>query len=128
MTESASGHSSHPGWLRRPALERRLDDAFARRLTTLTADAGFGKSTLLAAWTEDVECIWYTTGDNDAALPSLSQGIADAIRSALPDLIDLPTAPSASAEGEEFLHAETFVGLLCLVLEDQLTHDVVLVL
>ncbi|HEX4678104.1 MAG TPA: BTAD domain-containing putative transcriptional regulator [Gaiellaceae bacterium] len=128
MTESESGRSSRPGWLRRPALERRLDDAFARRLTTLTADAGFGKSTLLAAWTEDVECIWYTTGGNDAALPSLSQGIADAIRAALPELIDLPAAPSASAEGDAFLHAETFAGLLCSVLEAQLTHDVVLVL
>ena len=84
MTKSASGRSSHPGWLRRPALERRLDEAFARRVTTLTADAGFGKSTLLAAWTEDVECIWYTAGANDAALPPLTQGIADAIRSSLP--------------------------------------------
>jgi DNA-binding SARP family transcriptional activator len=128
MTKSASGRSSHPGWLRRPALERRLDEAFARRVTTLTADAGFGKSTLLAAWTEDVECIWYTAGANDAALPSLTQGIADAIRSSLPGLIEIPTALSGSADGDEFLHAETFAGLLCSVLEGQLTHDVVLVL
>jgi len=128
MTKSASGRSSQPGWLRRPALERRLDEAFARRLTTLTADAGFGKSTLLAAWTEDVECIWYAAGGNDAALPSLTQGIADAIRSSLPGLIEIPPAPSGSAEGDELLHAETFAGLLCSALEGQLTYDVVLVL
>lgn len=128
MTKSASRRSSHPGWLRRPALERRLDDAFARRLTTVTADAGFGKSTLLTAWTEDVECIWYTVSGNDVALPALAQGIADAVRSSLPGVVDLPTALSGGAEGDEFLHAETFAGLLCSSLEGRLTHDVVLVL
>lgn len=52
QTKLAPSRSS--GWLERPALERRLDEAFAKRLTTLAADAGFGKTTLLSAWATDV--------------------------------------------------------------------------
>lgn len=46
--------------LRRPLPEKRLDDAFGKRLTLVIAEAGYGKSTLVAGWTEGV-----VTGLND---------------------------------------------------------------
>ncbi|MCC6619313.1 MAG: LuxR family transcriptional regulator, partial [Chloroflexi bacterium] len=45
--------------LRRPHLERILDEALTRRLTTVVADAGFGKSTLLASWAAARPVAWY---------------------------------------------------------------------
>ncbi len=38
------------GMLARPRLQRRLNEARHHRLTTIVADAGFGKSVLLAQW------------------------------------------------------------------------------
>ena len=45
-----------------------LDDAFGKRLTVVTAGAGFGKSTLLASWVADVEHAWYTLTDRPPRL------------------------------------------------------------
>ena len=74
QTKLAQPRSS--GWLARPALERRLDEAFAKRLTTLTADAGFGKTTLLSEWATDVECGWYTVTARATDLSSFAGGVA----------------------------------------------------
>ena len=41
--------------LPRPELEKRLDEAFGKRLTTLVAGAGYGKSTLVSSWASDLE-------------------------------------------------------------------------
>ena len=57
-----------PAALPRAALQRRLDEALQRRLTTVVAGAGFGKSTLLAAWAQRHDVAWYTLGAEDAAL------------------------------------------------------------
>jgi len=45
--------------LERPELEARLDTAFGKRLTTVIAGAGYGRTTLLAQWSRDIECAWY---------------------------------------------------------------------
>jgi ATP/maltotriose-dependent transcriptional regulator MalT len=36
--------------LARPQLEERLAEALRRRVTTVVAEAGFGKSSLLSGW------------------------------------------------------------------------------
>jgi hypothetical protein len=41
-------------------LLRRLDQVLHRRVTLITAAAGFGKTTLLSAWNTDVRCWRYT--------------------------------------------------------------------
>ena len=46
--------------LERPALAARLDGILDRRLTTVVAGAGFGKSTQLAAWSRRAPTAWYT--------------------------------------------------------------------
>ena len=55
--------------LRCPLLESRLDGTFGKRLTSIVAGAGFGKSTLLAEWAKDVSCAWHTAGSQDKRLP-----------------------------------------------------------
>ncbi len=116
--------------LRRGALEDRLDGAFAKRLTSVVAGAGFGKSTLLAAWAADLECAWYGVTAKDTALPWLERGIARAIAAHVPETA--PVADAANALGgaarDELLHADAFVALLCEALGGALTHDLVLVL
>ena len=122
--------SRSSGWLVRPALERRLDEAFAKRLTTLTADAGFGKTTLLAGWATDVECAWYTVTARASGLSSFAGGLAGALKSRLPQLAEIPVAAglSSGAEHDELLRADALAGVLCDALEERLDHDVVLVL
>ncbi len=41
---------SHPSMVSRPRLDRRLEEGMGRRLTLVSAPAGFGKTTLLADW------------------------------------------------------------------------------
>ena len=126
---SATFESGFTGLLRRRQLESQLDEAFGRRLTTVTADAGFGKSTTLKQWTEDVECIWYTVRAYDRSLAALAHGLNQAIQACLPS-VDLPflAVPTGGETREELFQAETCAGLLCDALEGRLAHDVVLVL
>src|SRR5881397_3454485 len=44
----------------RPEVVERLDEALGRRLTTVVAGPGFGKSTLLAEWGRSRAAAWYT--------------------------------------------------------------------
>jgi len=91
----------------------------------LTAGAGFGKTTLLAEWAEDVDCAWYTVGDRDGSLPVLARGIAAALQRAVPDLT---SELQLDEEGEEALRAEAFAADLCERLEAATAHDVILVI
>src|SRR5688572_27613107 len=65
--------------LRRPRLEERLDESFGRRLTTIVAGAGYGKSTLVSSWASDVDCAWHTVTAEDAAVPAFHRAIARAL-------------------------------------------------
>ncbi len=114
----------------RAALEDRLDEAFGKRLTTVVAGAGFGKSTLLAAWATDLECAWYSATAKDMALPWLERGIARAIAARVPAAAAVAGGASALGGGarDELLHADAFVALLCEALDGGLAHDLVLVL
>src|SRR5918995_641110 len=116
--------------LRRGALEDRLDGAFAKRLTTVVAGAGFGKSTLLVAWADDLECAWYSVTPKDTALPWFEGGIARAVATRVPEAALAVEAADAvgGAVQDEILHADSFVALLCEALAGSLTHDLVLVL
>src|SRR3954452_4127733 len=80
------------GAIRRPALEARLADALDRRLTAVVAGAGFGKSTVLAAWAAQRDAAWYTATPADAALGVFARGLVRALRASVPRL-----PPSVSA-------------------------------
>lgn len=121
----------HPVVLARPVLQARLDEAFGKRLTVVVAGAGFGKSTLLATWAEDLVAAWHTVKAKDDSVPTLAGGIVDALITVVPGLTrDLTAAfdAPASAPTEAPLSADAFASNLCERLEEILTHDVVLVL
>jgi DNA-binding SARP family transcriptional activator len=117
----------------RPRLEERLQDGLERRLTTVVAGAGFGKSTLLASWAVEVNCAWYCVTAEDGSLATLARGIVDALRLRVPGI---PAEPAAvlggsrgpDAEPDEAGRAQAFVAALAQSLQEQLSRDLVLVL
>ncbi|MGH2821323.1 MAG: AAA family ATPase, partial [Actinomycetota bacterium] len=123
---------SPPWLLDRIALRRRLDDCMERRLTVVLAEAGFGKSTLLADWASTNRCAWYTLDPRDATLTSLFRGIVDALRLRVPDLPgDLATAIERAGGPDldrEVVRAHGCASLLADALQDSLQRDLALVL
>jgi ATP/maltotriose-dependent transcriptional regulator MalT/DNA-binding SARP family transcriptional activator len=118
-------------FLDRPELLRRLDEVGARRLTTVVAGAGFGKSTLLAAWASRVRPAWYSVQPEDASLPTFLRGLMDALRLRLPDLPDgLGTvlASSLGPDTDDLARADALAAALGEALELRLASDLVLVL
>ena len=118
--------------LRRDRLHEVLAGALERRLTTVVAEAGYGKSTLLAAWAEDAHCAWYGCSPEDASLAAFARGITDALRLRVPGLpADIPgaviSAAGPGAEQDEPTRARGFAALVCETLQEQLHRDLVLV-
>jgi ATP/maltotriose-dependent transcriptional regulator MalT/DNA-binding SARP family transcriptional activator len=114
----------------RPRLQERLDETFGKRLAMLVAGPGYGKTTLLAAWSADVACAWYALGPKDVALDQVTRGIVGALLPAVPAVsASLASAGSMhDAASRETDRADSVAGLLCHELGEALTHDVVLVL
>jgi DNA-binding SARP family transcriptional activator/tetratricopeptide (TPR) repeat protein len=113
--------------LRRPALEERLDESFGKRLTLLVAGAGYGKTTLLASWTEDLRAAWHTVSAKDRQLTVLAANIADAVRPHVGE--PEPELVAALAGGQNDLaHAEVLAAHLSEAFAGSLSHDLILVL
>jgi DNA-binding SARP family transcriptional activator/tetratricopeptide (TPR) repeat protein len=121
-----------PTTLARPALESRLDDVLDRRLALVVAGAGFGKSTLVAAWAERVHAAWYALTSEDRSPLSLAAGILRALRLRVPSLPPElgPLDATAGPEGETdvLLRAELAASMLCDLLADKLSRELVLVI
>jgi tetratricopeptide (TPR) repeat protein len=103
----------------RPALEARLDQAFERRLTTVVAGPGFGKTTTVAGWSRELECAWYTLDSSDDRVAVLARGLADAL--SLGVLAELPST-------DEDLRPGALASVLCEALDHKLQGDLFLVL
>jgi ATP/maltotriose-dependent transcriptional regulator MalT/DNA-binding SARP family transcriptional activator len=119
--------------LARPPLQARLDRALRRRVTTVIAGAGFGKSTLLAEWACRHESAWYTIGPEDGALSTLGRGLVEALRLRVPDLpADLAATPGIArgpdAGSDERGRADAFAAALCEALQDRVHRPIGLVL
>jgi ATP/maltotriose-dependent transcriptional regulator MalT/DNA-binding SARP family transcriptional activator len=118
--------------LRRERLVALLEEGLGRRLTTVVAGAGFGKSALLSAWAADVNCAWYSASSDDASLAAFARGVTDALRLRVPALpADDAGAVTASAgpgaEEDEPARARGFAAAVCETLQSELTRDLVLV-
>jgi DNA-binding SARP family transcriptional activator len=119
--------------LPRAELQARLDQALSRRVTTVIAGAGVGKSTLLAGWAQRHDAAWYTLGPEDMALSTLARGLVDALRVRVPDLpVDLAATPGTArgpdASADEDARSDAFAAALSEALQERLRRPLALVL
>lgn len=108
-----------------------MNEALGRRLTTVVADPGGGKTTLLASWARTVVCAWYTLGPEDTTLPVLARGLVDALGVQQPGLLE-PIAgclgAPAGLELDALSRADAFAAALTDALERECAADLVLVI
>jgi DNA-binding SARP family transcriptional activator/tetratricopeptide (TPR) repeat protein len=118
--------------LPRPRLEGRLDAALKRRLTTVIASAGFGKSTLVAAWSASHNVAWYGLGNDELGLPDVVRGLVDVLRPRVPGLpAELAAAITGSgpdAIQEQAPRARAYAALISQALQERLSRDLMLVI
>lgn len=117
----------------RPRLESKLDAALAHRLTILVADAGFGKTTLLASWSAGINAVVHQLTPGDRDLTQLWRGLAGALRRHLADLPGVWATSTEAVRGPVSAHSDSvrpqaMAELLGHALTQRLTRDLVLVL
>src|SRR5687768_3075016 len=71
--------------LPRPRLSDRLDVVRERRLATIVAGQGFGKTVLMTGWA-DRNTIWYAATAADRSPLGLARGLLAALRTRVPGL------------------------------------------
>ena len=119
--------------VRRPRLTERLAEAPRRRVTSVIAGAGFGKSTLMAEWAEQHEVAWLALDADDATLTRFTAGLVDALGLRIPDLpADVGAAPGLArgpdASADSLARAEAFAATLCEALQERVHRTVGLVI
>ncbi len=93
----------------RPRLVQKLNAGLTRKLTLISAPAGFGKTTLAASWQSDLEasaagggirCAWLSCDDDDNTLVHFLTYVIAAVRTAFPGalarteaLLEAPALP-----------------------------------
>lgn len=121
-----SGRAPAVALIERPRLESRLDEAFGRRLTTVVAGAGYGKTTLVAQWARDVRSAWHSSGSVDRLLGTFAGRLVHALRPFVAD-VAVDAGPQPTAPDDE-MRADAIAARIAEQLEDALDHDLVLVL
>jgi DNA-binding SARP family transcriptional activator len=119
------------GAIARPALAGRLAEVLQRRLTAVVAEAGYGKSTLLASWWEAAPCAWYTADRSDREMPSLARRITDALRLRVPQLrggLTRAVERVAGSESDQTARADALGSRLAQVLHEHLASDLILII
>ncbi|MEV5965761.1 tetratricopeptide repeat protein [Kribbella sp. NPDC051952] len=120
------------GTVGRPRLTALLDEGVQRRLLSVVADAGFGKSTLLSSWAAERPCAWHTVRAEDGSLAAMVSALVTALRRQVPALESIPAelqsprGPDADAEQET--RALAYAALLADALTENLDDDLILVL
>ena len=119
-----------PPLLHRAALEARLDEIWERRLSVLVAPAGFGKSTVLAAWANSRHCAWCTVDPADHDVARFASGILAALRLRAPRIS--PLAPASvlgpEADSDPARRAAALAEQVASTLFEHLHRPVALVL
>lgn len=123
--------SAAPGVIARPRLEGLLPEALERRLTLVIADAGFGKTTLLGAWTARAPTAWYTANEDDRILATLVRGLVDALRLRVPglpaDIVGIFSGARGPDASDETSSARVAAATLSEVLAESLSRNLLLV-
>ena len=119
------------GSLARPALAARVADVLSRRLTTVIAEAGYGKSTLLSSWWEIAPCAWYTADATDRDLATLARQLADALRLRVPELRSGLARAIRGVSGpdtDQPAHADALGSRLAQVVHAHVDGDLILII
>ena len=119
------------GGLARPALAARVADVLTRRLTTVVAEAGYGKSTLLASWWEMAPCAWYTADPTDRDMPTLARQLADALRLRVPELrsgLARAIRGVSGPDADQPAHADALGSRLAQVVHAHVDGDLILII
>src|SRR5262245_7763561 len=127
----AGGHG--PFTLTRPRLDQRLANAVHRRLTSVVAGAGFGKTTLLTSWAAGTPSAWHSLTPSDRTLGVIVRAVTDALRARVPglppDLVAAVSGPRGPDTGtDEAGRAQAYAGRICEALAERQARDLVLVL
>ncbi|MCB8983764.1 MAG: LuxR family transcriptional regulator [Ardenticatenaceae bacterium] len=77
-----------PSLIPRPNLIQQLNQGLPRKLTLLSAPAGFGKTTLVSEWLAGCErpSAWLSLDENDGDLPQFLTYVIAALQSIFPDV------------------------------------------
>src|SRR5690349_13139901 len=102
---------SPPAAVRRARLLQRLDDGLHRKLTLISAPAGFGKTTLLAEWAAgcDRRVAWLSVDEGDNDRTRFLNYLVGAVRTAAPTIGE---APSRLLEGSQPPSTESLLTAL----------------
>ncbi len=120
--------------LDRPRLRLLLDGTLKRRLTSVVAGPGSGKSTLVSEWVKAFPSVWHSVGPTDSSLAAFAGQIVGGLRLHAPGLpADLGLATGGSRgpnpTSEELANqAASIAATLCQELDDLLQRDLVLVI
>ena len=119
------------GSLARPALAARVADVLGRRLTTVIAAAGYGKSTLLSSWWEMAPCAWYTADPTDRDMPTLARQLADALRLRVPELrsgLARAIRGISGPDADQPAHADALGSRLAQVVHAHVDGDLIVII
>ena len=114
--------------VRRPRLDERLSEGLARKLTLVSAPAGFGKTTLIAGWAEgcSLPVAWLSLDEADGDLNRFLTYVIAALRNVVPGagetvvglLGSSPTPPSELALTQLLNEMAAVATDFVLVLDD----------
>lgn len=119
-----------PHVVERPRITAYLETAPRRRVTALSAGAGFGKTTVLTGWATGRHCAWYTLTAPDQDPMVLARGLLASLALRVPALPD-DLAPALDAHGPDAVADDISAALvpaLAGALHSLLPSDVTLVI
>jgi len=116
-----------PHVVERPRITAYLETAPQRRVTVLSAGAGFGKTTVLTGWATGRHCAWYTLTAPDRDPAVLARGLLAGLTLRVPampdDLVSALDArgPDAATEDVSAALVPALAGALHAVLPSDVT-------
>ncbi len=126
---AARWHTSswEPIVVERPRLDSLVSDVSTHRLTLVSAGAGYGKSTLLRAWSGQVSSVLHTLSAVDGSPSALTRSLTDVLRTRAPGLVQEPSLAS-DALTDDAAGATAQASALAVALKRQLNRPIVIML
>jgi len=114
------------GMVVRPRLLAKLNDGLNRPITLVSAPAGYGKTTLVTSWLEDLAFphAWLSLDENDADLATFVTYLIAALRQSFPEM---GKAAEVALRGPANLRPEVLADLVLHDIEE-LSHPLFVVL